>query len=195
VILFVRHGETERNRAGGFQGRSDLGLTATGRAAVAALARRLRAESPAAVVTSPLRRAVESAKILASECALDVEVDDRLVELDYGEWEGRPLADVGADEWRRWQDDPAFAPPGGERLADVGARIAVFCSERAPGEQRVVAVSHVSPIKAAAAWALGAPDAIAFRCHLDLASVTRVASRGGRGLLLSFNETVRDPGR
>jgi broad specificity phosphatase PhoE len=187
-IAFVRHGETERNRAGLLQGRSDASLTELGRAQAARVGALLARERPRRIATSPLPRAVETASIIAARCGSPpVQVDDRLVELDYGEWEGRPVADVSADDWRRWRDDASFAPPGGECLGDVAARIAAFCGDMARFDDTTVAVSHVSPIKAAVAWALGVPDSVAWRTRLSVASVTRVEC-APTPVLLTFNE-------
>jgi len=117
----------------------------------------------------------------------EVEVDDRLIEIDYGEWEARPFAELPRDVVARWHDDADFAPPGGESLRAVGTRVAGFCEERLD-ERVVVAVSHVSPIKAAVTWALGVGDELAWRMRLDVASVTRI---GSGPALLSFNEPAR----
>ena len=190
MIVFVRHGQTEANAVGLLQGRADIALTDLGREQAALVAAALPAV-PRRVVASPLQRAVDTAAPIAARFGLDVEVDDRLVELDYGDWDRRAFGDVTADEWRRWRDDPSFAPPGGESLEDVAARAASFCAEMLGAGDDVVAVSHVSPIKAAVAWALDGGTAVTWHLFLDLASVTRVARRpDGRACLLSFNETA-----
>jgi probable phosphoglycerate mutase len=190
VIAFVRHGQTEANAAGRLQGRVDPPLTGLGRAQAARLGSFFPTESAARVVASPLRRAIETAQPIADAHGVAVEVDDRLVELDYGEWDDRGLRDVTPDEWARWRGDATFAPPAGESLLDVDTRVAAFCDERVD-EGLVVAVSHVSPIKAAVCWALGVDATTTWRMYLDLASVTRVDRRpdGGR-YLVSFNEVA-----
>jgi probable phosphoglycerate mutase len=114
------------------------------------------------VISSPLARARDTAEALAT--GLPIEVDDRWVEVDYGEYECQPLKDVPADVWVRWRQDPGFRPEGGETLAEVDQRVAVACAELFAHEGQgarskeadVVVVSHVTPIKAAVAWALGA---------------------------------------
>jgi probable phosphoglycerate mutase len=188
VIAFVRHGETAANRAGRLLGRADPALTAVGRSQAAAVGAALATgPQPVAVVTSPLQRAVETATIIATHIALEVERDDRLIEIDYGEWDERGFEDVPADALRRWRADPTFAPPGGESLAAVHARTAECAAEllERAGDGLVIAVSHVSPIKAAVAWALQTGPEIAWRMRLDLGSITRI-DRGP--VVLSFNE-------
>jgi len=189
VIALVRHGETATNRDGRLLGRADPVLTDAGAAQAAALGAHFeQATPPVAVVSSPLMRARQTAAAIAAPFGLEVEVDDRLVEIDYGEWDEKGFADVPADEMRRWRADPAFVPPGGESLVVVHARVQQCADEllTRAGDELVVAVSHVSPIKAVVAWALGVGPEIAWRMRLDLASITRV-DRGPS--LLSFNES------
>ncbi|HEY4397790.1 MAG TPA: histidine phosphatase family protein, partial [Acidimicrobiia bacterium] len=185
VIAFVRHGETAPNRAGLLLGRSDAALTDHGQAQAQRVADTLAGLGAERVLTSPLRRAYDTAAPIAAACDKEVEVDERLIEIDYGEWEGRPLTDLAPDVVDRWRRDGGFAPPGGESLEVVAGRVASFCDEWLD-DRVVVAVSHVSPIKAAVTWTLRVPAELAWRMRLDVASVTRI----GRGpVLLSFNET------
>jgi broad specificity phosphatase PhoE len=189
VIVLVRHGQTETNRAGRLLGRADPPLNDTGRAQADALADLLAGRGGAiAVVSSPLRRAKQTAEAIAAGLGLDVEVDERLIEMDYGEWDGRALGEVSADDWRRWRNDPDFAPPGGEGLGAVYERVCECAAELSAraNDDDVIAVSHVSPIKAAVAWALGAGPDVTWRLRLDVASVTRIAPGP---TLVTYNET------
>jgi broad specificity phosphatase PhoE len=199
VIILVRHGQTEANAAGLLQGRVDLPLTDLGRRQAQAAAGVV--PPGARIVSSPLRRAVQTAEVLAAAPVSDhgvpaertVAVDERWVELDYGEYDGRPVGDVPGEVWDRWRTDVEFAPPGGESLADCGRRVREACRDiavglRSPDAPAVVVVSHVSPIKAAVAWALGVDDTTAWRMFLDVAGVCRL-SVGPRGPSLhSFND-------
>lgn len=186
MLVLVRHGRTAANAGGLLLGRADPPLDELGREQAAALAGLVVGASRA--VSSPLRRARDTAALLG----LPVEVDERWIELDYGEFDGRPITDVPADVWRRWRADVGFAPPGGESLAALGERVRAACvdlAEESAGSD-VVVVSHVSPIKAAVAWALGVGDELAWRLHVAPGSVTRIAVRDGTGVLTSFNWTV-----
>jgi probable phosphoglycerate mutase len=190
VIAFVRHGQTELNRSGRLQGRLDAALSELGIGQAAALGRGFATEPVVRVYSSPLRRARDTAAAIAREHGLEVDVDERLVELDYGEWDGLALADVAPNDWAAWSADPAFAPPGGERLVDVTARVAAFCSSVGGDPGPVVAVSHVSPIKAAVCNALRVDERVTFRMQLNVASVTRIGIRPDGGTYLStFNDT------
>jgi probable phosphoglycerate mutase len=190
VIAFLRHGQTAINRDGRFQGRTDPPLTELGRVQANRAAELFATATVTRVIASPLTRAIETATPIADAHGITIETDARLVELDYGEWDERGLGDVTPEEWARWRADTSFAPPGGESLAHVHARVAAFCAESIDDEL-VVAVSHVSPIKAAVCWALGVDPSVTWRMYLDLASVTRIGRRGdGPPYLASFNETA-----
>jgi broad specificity phosphatase PhoE len=191
-LVFVRHGRTEINATGRLQGRLDASLDELGERQARALAAevRRRSDSVAAVVSSPLRRALQTAAAFGAP----IEVDERFVELDYGDLDGVRLTDVPAETWTEWRSDTSFRPPGGESLLDLGIRVRLGCEDWASRgvDGAVVIVSHVSPIKAAVAWALGVGDEVSWRMRLDPASITRiVADAAGsdvRPSLHSFNE-------
>jgi broad specificity phosphatase PhoE len=189
VLVLVRHGQTQVNAEGRLQGRLDVPLSELGRRQAASLASVVR--SAARVVSSPLLRARETAEVFG----LPVEIDERWVEMDYGDYDGRPLADVPADLWERWRADARYQPPGGESLAVVSERVRAACVEllAEASERDVVVVSHVSPIKAAVAWALDARDETAWRMFLEPASVSRVAVGPHGPVLRSFNECSHLP--
>ncbi len=189
-VVFVRHGQTDANRNGVLLGRLDPPLNDAGREQAAVVAARVALLAPARIVASPLVRAMETAEIVGVACGLSVDVDARLIEVDYGEYDGLPLAGLPSDLVWKWRHDAEFAPPGGESLASVGKRMGEFTSEvlDSLAEGPMVAVSHVSPIKAAVLWALGLPDLYAWRLRLDNASVTRLAPGPDGPVLLSFNE-------
>jgi broad specificity phosphatase PhoE len=188
MLVLVRHGETLDNRAGRLLGRSDPPLTSLGRVQARAVAAVLEPERPVAVYTSPLGRAVQTATMIGAACGAEVVVDPRLIEIDYGAWENRPLQEVPRDA-AAVASDPSATFPEGESLVDVGQRVVPLFEELLGRDELVVAVTHVTPVKAAVAWSLGVGDEIAWRMHLSLASITRLGQRRGRPYLLSFNET------
>jgi broad specificity phosphatase PhoE len=170
VLLLVRHGQTEANAQGLLLGLDDPPLTELGRRQADDVARAL--PTPSRVISSPLQRA------LATAAAFDapVEVDERWIELDYGEYDGRAANDVSPDVWRRWRSDVTYSPGGGESLADLGRRVRAACVDIAgdASERIVVVVTHVSPIKAAIAWALRVPDDVAWRMYVEDAGISRI---------------------
>jgi broad specificity phosphatase PhoE len=187
VLLVVRHGRTAVNAAGLLLGRLDPPLDEVGIAQADAIGRALGRVDH--VVCSPLGRCRATAERLS---AGSVEIDERWIELDYGEFDGRPFGDLPEGTWDRWRSDVTFAPPGGESLATLGRRVRAALGDVAPRavEGTVVVVTHVSPIKAALAWALGVGDEVAWRAHVAPASITRIGV-GERGpVLVGFNDVA-----
>jgi probable phosphoglycerate mutase len=186
VLILVRHGRTRVNARGLLQGRLDAPLDEVGLEQAARLAEVLGPVD--AVVTSPLRRARETAAALSPVA----HVDGRWAELDYGELDGRPLSEVPSELWNAWRADLRFRPPGGETLAELADRVIAALAELAQeaSSRDVVVVSHVSPIKAAAAWALGVDQGVVWRMHLLPASITRIGFGPQGPVLRSFNETL-----
>ncbi len=184
MLHVLRHGRTEANKSGLLLGRADPDLDDTGRQQAAAAAAALPVGTR--VISSPLARTRQTASFLDP----DHEVDDRLLELDYGEFDLQPLSDIPAATWADWRADPTFAPPGGESLAELYERVAELLDEIAPmAEDRdVVLVSHVSPIKAAMAWALGVGIDISWRSHVAQASMVRIAVSSRGPSLHAFND-------
>ena len=154
-LLLIRHGLTAWNRSGRIQGRADLGLSARGRAEVAAW-RLPAAWAEARWLTSPLRRAQETAALLTDR---PVVVEPRLVEMDWGAWEGRRGVDLRAER----PDDVArnealgldLRPPAGESPREVCGRLQALCADLAADPAPVVAVCHKGVIRAALALATG----------------------------------------
>jgi alpha-ribazole phosphatase len=176
LFYLVRHGETAWNAEGKLCGRTDIELNDAGRRQAERLGERLRALPPAAIYASPLRRAAETAAIIADVAASlprhadggvkpPLQIDSRLVELNYGEWEGKKFAEVksqDAEVYRRWDRDPAReAPPGGESGREAIARMAAFLDEvraRHTGpNEHVVVVTHKTICRLALCHALGLP--------------------------------------
>jgi broad specificity phosphatase PhoE len=186
VLVLVRHGQTAENARGLLLGRQDPPLSELGRRQAAALTRAIPEE--AVVVSSPLRRARETAEVFARP----VVVDERWIELDYGALDGCRPDQVGEDIWRRWRADPTFVPAGGESLSALGQRVRSACDELArEAEQRdIVVVTHVSPIKAAIAWALDVGDGIAWRMFVRDGSIARIRIDRAGPVVLCFNETA-----
>jgi len=199
MLIVVRHGRTVSNASGLLLGRADPDLDEVGRAQAATLASHLGPIDR--VISSPLRRARQTAYAIASggsaaaalgRRVLDVEIEDRFIELDYGEWDQRPLADVSGAEWSAWRADLNFAPPGGESLVALGGRVRSALDELAvaSAESDIVVVTHVSPLKAAVAWALGVDDRISWRKYVPTAGIVRIATSGGRPSLHAYGETA-----
>ncbi|HEX8804894.1 MAG TPA: histidine phosphatase family protein [Acidimicrobiales bacterium] len=203
MIVLVRHGRTAANARGLLLGRADPALDDEGRRQADRLAGVLDGLDVVRVVSSPLDRCRATAAAIAGVVAppgvggaadpagaTGIEVDERWIELDYGTLDGTPLAAVPRSHWAAWRADVAWAPEGGESLAALGARVRAACDDLAgeAAEADVVVVSHVSPIKAAVAWALGVGDEVAWRMWVAPGSITRIGVASGVPSLRSFNE-------
>ncbi len=189
MLILLRHGQTTANAQALLQGRIDLPLDHEGTAQAMRCGVHIRSQYPnARVISSPLQRAQQTAAAISEQ----VEIDDRFIELDYGDWDGVALRDVDQSKWSQWRNDPHFRPPNGESLVELDTRVRPALEELlAEAKDRdIVVVSHVSPIKSAITWALGVGPEVTWRCHLDRASICRIAA-GPRGpSLTGMNETA-----
>lgn len=154
-LLLIRHGATAWNEAGRIQGRSDPPLSEAGRAAVAAW--RLPPEAGNAHwLSSPLTRARATAEMLHGAA---VAAEPRLIETDWGTWEGKALAELRTELGPAMAENEArgldFRPPGGESPRDVQDRIRPLLAELAAGSGTTVAVTHKGVIRAVYALASG----------------------------------------
>jgi ribonuclease H / adenosylcobalamin/alpha-ribazole phosphatase len=195
VTLLLRHGQTAMSVQKRYAGRSDVPLTDVGVQQAAAAAKRLASAGIGVIVTSPLLRAVQTAHEVAAVTGAAVVTDDGFRETDFGAWEGLTFAEV-RDRWpvevTTWLADPEVAPPGGESFTDVSARVSAALRRVLADQegQRVLIVSHVTPIKMLVAAALLAPSAALYRMHLDVAALCEIDwYADGPAVLRSFNDT------
>jgi probable phosphoglycerate mutase len=193
--LLLRHGQTPLSVQKRYAGRSDVALTETGVGQAAAAAKRLASAGIGVIVTSPLLRAARTAQEVAEVTGAPVVTDEGFRETDFGAWEGLTFVEVRQRwpaEMTAWLADPAVAPPGGESLAEVGARVTEALHRVLAGRERqtILIVSHVTPIKTLVAAALLAPPAALYRMHLDVAALCEIDwYADGPAVLRSFNDT------
>ncbi|MFE3452153.1 bifunctional RNase H/acid phosphatase [Nonomuraea sp. NPDC059194] len=195
-LLLLRHGETPLSAERRFSGLGDAELTPNGLAQAGAAARRLAAPPYRidVIVSSPLKRARQTAEAVARLVGVEVEVDEGLRETDFGAWEGRTFTEIQRewpDELAAWLADPTVAPPGGESFEQVARRVEQTRDrlvERYEG-RTVLAVSHVTPIKTLLRLALLAPPDALYRMHLDLACLSLIDFYAdGPAVVKAFND-------
>jgi broad specificity phosphatase PhoE len=161
TIVLVRHGETDWNREHRYQGHADTALNEAGRQQARELVDALRPEGVTLVYTSPLRRASETATIVAGHLGLEARELEALREIDVGDWQGLTIdevrlrfpehADVG---WHAgW--------PNGETHDELSARVvpALLALDDAHRGERILGVTHAGPIRAALMAATGLSQA------------------------------------
>jgi len=167
-ILLVRHPETQANVAGIFVGRGDSPYTREGRRQLLRVPRKVQGFSPDVIWSSPLTRAMRLAEKSASASGAPLQLDDRLVELDFGAAEGmtfEAVASAGLEFNYRSRDEPVA--PGGESRSQIEARAAAFCDEIVAAGGRHCVVTHGGVVRAALVHLLRLrPDDIwAFHVH------------------------------
>ncbi|ORB82955.1 bifunctional RNase H/acid phosphatase [Mycobacterium kansasii] len=177
-LLLLRHGQTELSVQRRYSGRGNPALNEVGWRQAGLAARYLAQRGGiAAVVSSPLQRAYDTATTAARALGLEVSVDDDLVETDFGAWEGMTFAEAAQrdpDLHRRWLHDTSTTPPGGESFDDVLQRVRRGRDRIIAGHEgaTVLVVSHVTPIKTLLRMALDVGPNVLYRLHLDLASLS-----------------------
>ena len=195
--VLLRHGQTPLSSERRFAGTGDIPLTPLGVEQAQAAADWLAARGGIdLIVTSPLRRARQTAAEVAAATGAAVQVADGIRETDFGKWEGLSFAEA-RDQWpaemAAWLADPGVAPPGGESFADTGLRVnaALDALLAAHPGRTLLLVSHVTPIKTLVTRALLAPPAAMHRMQLDVASLSEIDwYDDGPVVLRSFNDTA-----
>ncbi|MFI9380235.1 histidine phosphatase family protein [Kutzneria sp. NPDC052558] len=194
-ILLWRHGQTEHNASGHWQGHLDSPLTERGREQARAATPALLAYEPHLVVASDLRRATDTAKILVEASGLPLRLDKRLRETDIGDWQGLTSVQVDAGYpggIKTWQADPTWAPPGGESRVEVATRAHEVVNELdEEHDGTVLLCAHGGLITALTAQLLTMPVPIwpqlggLSNCHW--AVLGRRPGGDGRWRLLTYN--------
>ena len=197
LVLLVRHGLTPTTgkllpgRAPG------LHLTEEGRRQADAVAMRIaQLRKVAAVYSSPLERARETAAPIARGRRLALHIERGLMEADVGDWTGKALARLRLrPEWRTVQYHPGgFRFPGGESFAELQARVVTTLGRLAEQHrgQAIVAVSHADPIKLAVTHAMGTHLDLFQRVAIGLCSVSAIVYRPEGPLVLTVNSMDGD---
>jgi broad specificity phosphatase PhoE len=193
-LYLVRHGETADNVQMRYLGTRDEPLTEVGMRQAIQAAAALSKLPVKVILSSPMRRAADTARQVQKTCGVELRLDARLAEGWFGRWEGLSRAEVlnlgsrDAELLLRWESDSSCAPPGGESIEDIKRRVISLVEElksEFPASS-VVLVSHVGPIKALLAAALDVPLQASRRMFLDPGTIS-VMEWGSTPLLRLFN--------
>ena len=196
VLLLVRHGETDANVAGTWQGATDHPLNARGWAQARALGEHIARTYPdvACIYTSPLRRARQTAEAVAEALGqVPIKEDPALAEYNLGEWEGLTYEELRYEKrlWDRMREDPHWAPPGGESAYQFAHRVLSAFQRivaRHPGEM-VLVVSHGGAIATALALLLDKDGRRWPRYQMSNCGVSQLVF-APQPRLIRFNETA-----
>jgi broad specificity phosphatase PhoE len=183
-LYLVRHGETEWSRARRHTGRTDLPLSLVGEAEARALGDHLRGLEVDRVLSSPLRRAVDTAKLAGFGDRL--ELTDALLEFDYGDYEGRTTAQIRAARpgWDLFRD----GCPGGETVEAAAARTRPLLDELAGSEGRAILFGHGHQLRILTACHLGLAPEAARHLFLGTASLSVLGTEHEWPAILLWNE-------
>jgi len=188
----IRHGSTDtlqRELAGRA---SAVALNSAGRTEVEALARRIARCGAQHVYSSPLERALQTARPLAARLGCEVSPLPGIIELEFGTWTGRRFPELDADP--RWRDFNAFrsgtSVPGGEHMLDVQARAvhSLLTLRERHSQERVLIVTHADVIRAVLLHFLGMPQDLFWRLEIAPASITQLELTSSAARLLRAND-------
>jgi broad specificity phosphatase PhoE len=193
-LVLVRHGITDWNREGRFQGHLDPPLSDLGRREAALVAERIAADPalrPARIVSSSLARAIQTADAIAAAAGIAVGADPRLIEIGQGEWEGRThheIATTDAERYEIWRTSDGL-PPGGETIEATIERLDRAIGDLDGARGAIVVVSHGGIIRVLARMLLDLSPMRSWALDVDNASVSTLDRRDGFWQLDRWNDT------
>lgn len=194
-LILVRHGESVANRQGIYQGQTyNTTLTVLGKRQARVLSKQLKNYKIDTIYTSPLKRALETAKIIVAGLGIPIITNENLLEINHGDWEGRTKAKVKRlypnifAQWKREPDKTIM--PNGEDLTTVLKRTRRFLRNLKQDHQAgtFLIVAHDTVLRVMIAEVLGLPLSNIWRFRLDNAALT-IVQWGSQGKLLTLNNT------
>jgi broad specificity phosphatase PhoE len=202
-LILVRHGVTDWNREGRWQGRLDPPLSESGHHEASLAAARIAADPdlrPARILASTLSRATETAAAIGDALGVTVEPEPRLVEIGAGEWEGRThaeLEETDGERYRAWRTTPGYGTPGGEPLTDAAGRVRRLLADvDISSSWPVLLVSHGGILRFLARELLDLDAERAEALDIDNASISSALNQDtGKWRLERWNDTLHLLGR
>ncbi len=193
LLLLIRHGDNNARKTRLVGRLPGIHLNQKGREQAAELARLLADAPIQAVYSSPLERALETAEPLAAALKLPVEQVDELIEIDYGEWQGRTFKQIRRSKfWRQVGENPAeIRFPGGETFLEAQRRAVAGLEKIAQGRDMVAIVTHADVILLALAHYLNMPLKDFHRLEIQPASISVIELKDGRSRILHVNQVSR----
>jgi alpha-ribazole phosphatase len=199
-LLLVSHAQTEWTVQGLFQGHTDIPLNECGRRQARILRDHLAREKFQVIMASDLRRARETAEILAVPHAMRVVTDPRLREMHFGEWEGLTYVEIQQKhpaDLAAWQENPLqTSPPRGEHLRDLERRLQSFARDLGGHSQEstILLVAHRGSLRVLLCLLQGMPVERHWEFRLEVASLSELRIIAGKAVLVRINEMVVDDG-
>ena len=194
-FILVRHGQTAWNRDERFRGRFDLLLNETGLRQAYAAAIHLKEYPVAAIYASPLKRTLETAKVIANQLGLPVKPLEGLIDIDFGKWQGMSATEAAKNNGKllkTWLEQPhKMKFPGGESLEIVRQRVtgAVEMLAAKHPDQTVILVSHMVVCKVLLCAMLGLDNSHYWQVGQDVCAINRFEVRDGVASVSLINDT------
>ncbi len=194
-LTLVRHGLTEWNLSRRFQGHADVPLNNAGRLQAEALAKRLAGEQLCAIYTSDLQRAQDTAQEIANVRRSAITAEPRLREISFGVWEGLTYAEICQKTpaaLANWEANTTeSAPPGGETLARVAARVRQALDEirRQHAGENVLVVAHAGSLQVLLCLALDISPGMYWQFHLAPGSISEISLYPAGAMINVLNDT------
>lgn len=194
-LILVRHAETDWNKESKYQGQKDVNLNATGKSQAEKLGKYLADKKIDVIYSSDLKRASETAGIVNKYHKLQIEKDQRLREISFGDWEGMTygeIKEVYPDNFRKWFENPVLtAPPAGETLSEFEKRIINIFSEiiEASDGRSVSVFTHGGVIKVYLSYLLGVSVQNYWQFKVSSTGVSIVSIYGEKPIIESVNIT------
>ncbi len=194
MLILLRHGRTPTNEQRRLQGSHDASLDEVGRTQAAHAGDYIRSRWDIdEVVISPLARTRQTAECAGfGDAAV---VDDRWREIDFGDYDRRPISEVVQELAAAWTEDIHYEPADGESMAVLHDRVVSACLdlEARAHDRNILVVSHATPIKSAAVWAMGGPASQVLSLSLNVGTVSVIGHYHGALVLKEFNSWIPRP--
>ncbi len=200
-LFLTRHGQTDWNIAGRYQGQSDTPLNETGLRQAAQIAKRLSKETIHAIYCSDLSRAANTAQTIADFHSLEIKKDSRWRELSFGDWEGMTYQEMSAHSpelFEAWMKDPlTISTPNGENLAQLAKRVKAAFKEIKDGhkDQTVLVVAHSGSLQSLLAVTLGVDLNRYWQFRVSQASLSEMNVYEDSVVLNLFNDVSHFQGK
>jgi len=194
-IILVRHGQTQWNREERFRGRADLALTELGLRQARATAERLARMGVSQIYSSPLRRALETARIIGQRLGIPAQPLEELIDIDFGDWQGlspQEARERDGELYHLWSVSPHRVKfPGGESLGNVRQRVSQALEKVVAEhpEETVVLVSHMVACRVMICAVLGIDNSHFWQIGQDVCAINIFETRGDGLALRLLNDT------
>jgi len=193
-LILVRHGQTALNEKNVFRGRLDIPLNETGIQQANAIAERLSTFNVKCIYSSPLKRALETAQVIGRKLNIDTEIDDNLIDFNFGKWQGLTIKEVEEqfpELYEGWLRSPQMIKiPDGEDLGLIRKRVSKVLNKLIEyKENNVVIVSHRVILKILICTALSLDNSYFWRIIQDVGAISILDNKDGQFSLSLLNDT------